>query len=71
MVSDPRNSIALHLLQQSPAQLVGPDLRQAAQELARLLDEREVCPACWRLASNGARGGVEHQPETLCVWGQP
>jgi hypothetical protein len=70
MVSDPCVQISLALLSASPVSaLTGRDLHQAAQELARLLDPREVCPACWRLASNGARGGVGHEPDTLCVWG--
>jgi hypothetical protein len=71
VVSDPLNSIALHLLCASPARDRGTlaELRQAARQLAPLLDAREICPACWRLASNGARGEVEHQPDQLCVWG--
>lgn len=70
MVSNPSIQIAFALL--SASRVVSAsraELRAQAQELARLLDPEEICPACWRLASNGTRGGQEHQPETLCVWG--
>jgi hypothetical protein len=71
MVSDPLTSIALALLSASPAssRATRADLRQDARQLVPLLDAREICPACWRLASNGTRGNRQHEPETLCVWG--
>ena len=71
MTSNPLQSIALNLLSSSPAALRASrqELRQQAQELARLLDAKEICPACWRLAANGTAGKTSHDQNSVCVWG--
>ena len=76
MVSSPVVQIAFALLQGQPGGAAlsstapGGDLRRDARQLAALISPAEVCPACWRMASNGTAGKVQHNPESLCVWGE-
>ena len=67
MTSTPTVQIAYALLDGNEPNKAERD--QHAQELAQLLDDKEICPACWRLASNGTAGRTEHNHEMLCIWG--
>ena len=68
MVSSPLVQVAFALLQQQPAPPAREELREAARQLARLMVAEEICPACWRMASNGTAGKTPHDQDALCVW---
>jgi len=68
MTSNPTIQIAYALLNATTT-TDRADLRRQAQELARLLNVAEICSACWQMASNGTAGRMQHEQDTLCVWG--
>jgi hypothetical protein len=66
-IRDPKYRIALHLVAAGIETDRAETERQATQ-LAALIDpQRDICPSCWRLYSNGTRGRTSHDAENCIV----